>query len=96
MLETKGELEVTKAIMNIVDIIRATKAFAFFAIFRTISRRRYAFFFLFFFLKSTFKVNLQERNMIQRLSNKHLPSILRSFEIFIKLSFFSDSTDVYW
>lgn len=95
MLETKGELEVTKAIMNIVDIIRATKAFAFFAIFRTISRRRYAFFF-FFFLKSTFKVNLQERNMIQRLSNKHLPSILRSFEIFIKLSFFSDSTDVYW
>ena len=92
MLETKGELEVTKAIMNIVDIIRATKAFAFFAIFRTISRRRYAF----FFLKSTFKVNLQERNMIQRLSNKHLPSILRSFEIFIKLSFFSDSTDVYW
>ena len=96
MLETKGELEVTKAIMDIVDIIRATKAFAFFAIFRTISRRRYAFFFLFFFLKSTFKVNLQERNMIQRLSNKHLPSILRSFEIFIKLSFFSDSTDVYW
>lgn len=95
MLETKGELEVTKAIMNIVDIIRATKAFAFFAIFRTISRRRYAFFF-FFFLKSTFKVNLQERNMIQRLSNKHLPSILRSFEIFIKLSFFSDSPDVYW
>ena len=96
MLETKGELEVTKAIMNIVDIIRATKAFAFsfFAIFRTISRRRYAFFF--FFLKSTLKVNLQERNMIQRLSNKHLPSILRSFEIFIKLSFFSDSTDVYW
>lgn len=96
MLETWGELEVTKAIMNIVDIIRATKAFAFFAIFRTISRRRYAFFFLFFFLKSTFKVNLQERNMIQRLYNKHLPSILRSFEIFIKLSFFSDSTDVYW
>lgn len=94
MLETWGELEVTKAIMNIVDIIRATKAFAFFVIFRTISRRRYAFFF--FFLKSTFKVNLQERNMIQRLSNKHLPSILRSFEIFIKLSFFSDSTDVYW
>lgn len=95
MLETWGELEVTKAIMNIVDIIRATKAFTFFAIFRTISRRRYVFFF-FFFLKSTFKVNLQERNMIQRLSNKHLPAILRSFEIFIKLSFFSDSTDVYW
>ena len=93
MLETKGELEVTKAIMNIVDIIRATKAFAFFLLyFEQFPAEDTPF----FFLKSTFKVNLQERNMIQRLSNKHLPSILRSFEIFIKLSFFSDSTDVYW
>lgn len=89
MLETKGELEVTKAIMNIVDIIRATKAFAFFLLyFEQFPAEDTPF----FFLKSTFKVNLQERNMIQRLSNKHL----RSFEIFIKLSFFSDSTDVYW
>lgn len=94
MLETKGELEVTKAIMNIVDIIRATKAFAFFCYISDNFPQKIRLFF--FFLKSTFKVNLQERNMIQRLSNKHLPSILRSFEIFIKLSFFSDSTDVYW